>query len=133
MAPDVEPGRAAAPSPHDLPDRSPERGRFTRREVIKLAGITGLAGLLASGCSPAFPGIAQIGAAWMRIRPSEATVPALLALLPAGTDAAALPGANLRAAASQITADFVTGDIEWVEGWMLSATEGRIAALHALR
>ena len=100
--------------------------------MLKLGAAAGLVSLLGTGCAPAFGGIRAIGQAWLNGHPEEGSVAALVALLPAAVDPGARPGANLRATRAEVAADFAAGRVDWVEGWLLSETEARVAALWAL-
>ncbi len=71
-------------------------------------------------------GVIAVGEGYLRAVPEEADLATLLAALPA-------PDGDVAAAARRrITADFTTGDTFTVDGWLLSRSEARAAAVLAL-
>lgn len=80
-------------------------------------------------------GIAQVGTRYRELVPEEATREALLAAIPMAEQlpdtAGALEG-ELGERREQIRSDFANGDVVDVDGWQLSVTEARLAALISL-
>jgi len=115
--------------------------RFTRRRFLRLVGgaiATGAGVVVVPDLLRATPiwaalpkpedGIQQIGRAYLRLRPREAHVRVLRRKLVA----AGIGGdgrAQLSAAASRIADDFAAGRTVTLDGWVLSVTEARLAAL----
>jgi hypothetical protein len=80
-------------------------------------------------------GIALVGARYMELVPEEATREALLAAIPMAEQLPDTPDAleeELGARRDQIRAEFGSGDVVDVDGWQLSRTEARLAALISL-
>ena len=74
----------------------------------------------------ASPGVIAVGAAYLRTRPDEADPTVLMT---------ALSGADpdvLAAARRDVAADFASGRTVELDGWVLSQSEARVAALVAL-
>ena len=67
-----------------------------------------------------------MGEGYLRAVPEEADLATLLAALPAPD------GDVVAAARRRIAADFTTGDTVTVDGWLLSRSESRAAAVLAL-
>jgi len=132
---------------------------ITRRQLLIGAGgvmaltTTGALGLVACGGDeePATPadatrpdvdGLDAIGVAYVAVTPDEDRRDAVLAALgldaPADADtvvddAALDPTTLLAARATSIRSDYATGEVVELDGWVLSRTEARIAALAAFR
>jgi hypothetical protein len=80
-------------------------------------------------------GIALVGARYREQVPEEATRDALLAAIPMPEQLPDTPDAleeELGARRDQIRAEFGSGDVVEVDGWQLSRTEARLAALISL-
>ena len=71
-------------------------------------------------------GVIAIGEAYMSVEPTEADLGALLAALPAPD------GDVVAAARAMIKADFSTGNVVSIDGWVLARSEARAAAVLAL-
>jgi hypothetical protein len=80
-------------------------------------------------------GIARVGARYRELVTDEADRAALLAAIPMAEELADEPSAledEIGARREQIRSDFATGDVVQVDGWRLSRTEARLAALVSL-
>ena len=80
-------------------------------------------------------GIAAVGARYRELVPEEATEEALLAAIPMAEELPDTPNAledELGERRDQIRADFESGEVVDVDGWQLSRTEARLAALISL-
>ena len=77
--------------------------------------------------------LAAVGGRYLEVAPDEADEQVLLAALPAldGT-VPERPGQDLRVLAPQASEDHATGEVIVLDGWVLSLTESRAAALYAL-
>lgn len=77
--------------------------------------------------------VGRIGAAYLVLVPEEASRSELVALVPEldGVPAAEIEG-RLPGLAPRIAEDFAAGDTVVIDGWVLTRTEGRAAALVAL-
>ena len=77
--------------------------------------------------------LAAVGGRYLEVAPDEADEQVLLAALPAldGT-VPERPGQDLRVLAPQASEDHTTGEVIELDGWVLSLTESRAAALYAL-
>ncbi len=121
--------------------------RFERRVVSRRAILVALGGSLLGGAAIVAgvefarrggdePGVAEgpiarVGEAYLELVPEEASEEALTAKLPAiDADVAVEP--QIAVLRSRIESDFATGDVLTVDGWLLSRTEARAAALVAL-
>ncbi len=133
------------------PGRSAVAGRPSRRAVLAalLGGgavvATGAAYVVLSGNDDAADtaaaptevapddALAAVGRRYLRDHPDEADVAVLLDALPALGDAApADPTTQLAVLRDQVAADYESGDVVEVDGWILALTEARAAALYAL-
>jgi hypothetical protein len=77
--------------------------------------------------------LVAVGGRYLEERPDEADQAALLAALPAlDGEVPEHPGQALRVLADQAAADHGSGDTVDLDGWVLSRTECRAAALYAL-
>jgi hypothetical protein len=79
--------------------------------------------------------IARIGSRYRELVPEEAGRAALLAAIPMAEELPEAPEAleeELGARRDQIRSDFDSGDLVDVDGWQLSRTEARLAALISL-
>jgi hypothetical protein len=74
--------------------------------------------------------IARIGRAYLRLVPREANEAKLVAALPAGFSAT---GSDWSALQDRITADYAAGRVVAIDGWRLSRTSARAAALSVLQ
>jgi hypothetical protein len=75
---------------------------------------------------------ARVGAAYLATRPAEADTARLVEALWPDPDPGDDPAALARAFAARMRDDFTQGRTARVEGWVLSASEARLCALHAL-
>jgi hypothetical protein len=119
--------------------------RFTRRWFLRVTGGGLAIGAVATAAPalagaaprprtlpPANDGVQRIGRAYLRLRPKEARVPLLEKKLEkAGVSG--VPREQLSAAAGRIAADFGEGRTVMLDGWVLSVTEARLAALDLLQ
>ncbi len=135
------------------PDGAPEEagGRPTRRLV--LAALLGGSALVAAGIGvarvagdsddggtaseptdvPADAALAALGQRYLREVPDERDEAVLLAALPAlGGSVPSDPAAQLAALREQIAADYAADEMVELDGWLITRTEGRAAALYAL-
>ena len=77
--------------------------------------------------------LVAVGGRYLEEHPDEADREVLLDALPALDDQVPeRPGQALRVLAPQVEADAVAGDLVALDGWVLSVTECRAAALYAL-
>jgi hypothetical protein len=77
--------------------------------------------------------LVAVGGRYLEEHPDEADQAALLAALPAlDGEVPDRPGQALRVLADQAAADHASGDTVDLDGWVLSRTECRAAALYAL-
>jgi hypothetical protein len=77
--------------------------------------------------------LVAVGGRYLEEHPDEADEAALLAALPAlEGEVPERPGQALRALADQAAADHEAGDTVVLDGWVLSVTECRAAALYAV-
>lgn len=109
---------------------------ISRRSALQLLAGGGLALALPSGCGwwdepdGTVAGIAAVGEAYLATAPGERDEAVLRAALPPhGADD---PEAALAELAPAIAEDFATGRTVVLDGWLLSLTEARVAALAAL-
>jgi hypothetical protein len=125
---------------------------FSRRSVLTMlaaAGLTAPGSALtspASGTGPVLRSLldaqrnsaAHLGRAWLVMMPAEADTAILLRHLEASvsTLAASARRGDLAAVESalsdRISADFAAGQSAELDGWVMSHTEARLCALHAL-
>lgn len=125
-------------------------GRPTRRAVI-VALLGGGAVVAAGGAYVVLSGgddadttsepadvaaddaLVAVGRRYLRDHPDEADAAVLLAALHAlGDSVPAAPATRLAVLRDQVTADFEAGEVVEVDGWIISLTEARAAALYAL-
>jgi hypothetical protein len=78
-------------------------------------------------------GIPAIGEAYLAATPDEQSQPELLAALGLPDEVADDPEAQLSVLAEQIHTDFAAATVVQLDGWALSVTEARLAALIALQ
>ena len=112
----------SAPSSHGL---------VSRRTVLGLIAAGGAA-LIVSGCTPAWHGVEEIGSEYLRLRPEEGSQETLAPYL-GYPSALTLPGTMLKNLDAQIIDDFAASRTVMIHGWVLTETEGRIAAHWKLR
>ncbi len=77
--------------------------------------------------------LVAVGTRYLEVTPDEADQQVLLDALPAlNGEVPERPGAGLRVLAPQAAADHESGDTVDLDGWVLSRTECRAAALYVL-
>lgn len=77
--------------------------------------------------------LVAVGARYLEVVPEEADQAFLLGQLPALEGVVPeRPGTDLAVLSSQVVADHASGDLVDLDGWVLSRTECRAAALYAL-
>ena len=137
------------------PRGAPEEGegRPTRRLV--LAALLGGGALVAAGVGvarvagddgdsdsgtaseptdvPADVALTALGERYLREVPAERDEAVLLAALPAlGGSVPTDPATQLAALREQVAADYEADEVVELDGWLITRTEGRAAALYAL-
>jgi len=129
----------------------PTAGRPSRRAV--LAALLGGGAVVATGTAyvaisggddgpdtdaapaevPPDDALAALGRRYLRDHPDEADAAVLLAALPAlGGAVPDDPTTQLAVLRDQVAADYESGAVVEVDGWILALTEARAAALYAL-
>ncbi|MCU0270273.1 MAG: hypothetical protein MUF83_16735 [Acidimicrobiales bacterium] len=82
---------------------------------------------------PTRQALLAVGERYLATHPEEADTEVLLAALaPLGGSIPADPDTQLAVLGQQVSADYAAGDVVELDGWVLSRTEGRAAALFVL-
>lgn len=125
---------------------APQLGRRQLLRWIVAGGLTsGALGSLAAACvaddtsgagddrqlTEAEVAIARVGRRYREVRPEEDDAAVLLGLLAVDPEAVSSPG-DLRSLSAEVLDDYGAGRTVRLDGWVLSVTEGRAAALLSL-
>lgn len=111
---------------------APAGAEFAARRVRAdtTAGAVGIHDAIATATAKSGGSVARVGRAYLRQVPQEADATALAGTLPAGFSAT---GTDWSVLQDQIATDYTSGSVVTIDGWHLSRTEARAAALSVLQ
>jgi hypothetical protein len=111
---------------------APAGAKFAARQV-RAEGTGGAAGIhdaVTTATAKSSGTVARIGRAYLREVPQEADATVLAGTLPTGFSATGTDWSLLQ---DQIATDYTSGGVVTIDGWHLSRTEARAAALSVLQ